>query len=240
MTASGRIAEILEVIEEVRAQYFGSTSRMSIAEIRSRAVDNVARRRGIYSTTVSDKFRRQLDPPVKNTGDFDRLLERWLRDGSDELERVLDNYAITEEDRDYIYHVFEPSTPSTATAVDIAEPSQPVRVQQQVYRILRDTALARFVKELYGYRCQICQQRIDLPQGPYAEAHHLKPLGKPHDGPDVQANILCLCPNHHVLMDYGAITVTLADIQTHPQHIIDPSYTEYHNSHVYRSSNVPT
>ena len=33
------------------------------------------------------------------------------------------------------------------------------------------------------------------------------PLGKPHQGPDVEENCLCLCPNHHVQFDSGAISI---------------------------------
>ena len=35
----------------------------------------------------------------------------------------------------------------------------------------------------------------------HAEICHIKPLGRPHNGPDVPENILCLCPNCHVLLD---------------------------------------
>ncbi|MGY2075623.1 HNH endonuclease [Blastococcus sp. SYSU DS0828] len=33
------------------------------------------------------------------------------------------------------------------------------------------------------------------------------PLGRPHDGPTVVENVLCLYPNHHVLFDKGAIFI---------------------------------
>ena len=76
-----------------------------------------------------------------------------------------------------------------------------------VSRLIRSTETANAVKILHNYRCQICGERLETPMGPYAEAAHIRPLGRPHDGPDVQANILCLCPNHHVLFDMGAITI---------------------------------
>ena len=41
----------------------------------------------------------------------------------------------------------------------------------------------------------------------YAEGAHIRPLGEPHNGADVPGNILCLCPNHHVLLDRGAFSV---------------------------------
>jgi len=39
----------------------------------------------------------------------------------------------------------------------------------------------------------------------YLEAHHLKPLGKRHNGPDMEKNLVCVCPNCHVLLDFNAI-----------------------------------
>ena len=35
----------------------------------------------------------------------------------------------------------------------------------------------------------------------------LKPLGSPHDGPDTKQNIICLCPNHHVMFDKGTFAI---------------------------------
>lgn len=77
------------------------------------------------------------------------------------------------------------------------------RVQTTILRIVRDTKLSREIKKLYNYTCQVCGIRIALNGIGYAEAAHIKPLGKPHNGTDVLANLLCLCPNHHVMFDKG-------------------------------------
>jgi putative restriction endonuclease len=77
----------------------------------------------------------------------------------------------------------------------------PQRRETNVLRIVRDTTKARRIKELYDYTCQMCDTRLEGLAGPYAEAAHIRPLGAPHDGPDTPDNILCLCPNHHVLFD---------------------------------------
>lgn len=74
-------------------------------------------------------------------------------------------------------------------------------------RLIRDTKIARQIKELYDYTCQICGARLIGANGPYAEAAHIRPLGAPHYGPDTLNNLLCLCPNHHVLLDYGGVAI---------------------------------
>ncbi len=117
----------------------------------------------------------------------------------------------------------------TPIAIDIKEPNQPERVKQEIYRILRDTELARMVKESNQYQCQICEQVLKLKDEiPYAEAHHIMPLGIPHNGPDVRDNILCVCPNCHVLLDYGAINLDVTLLKG-----IGKEYIDYHNDNIF-------
>lgn len=74
-------------------------------------------------------------------------------------------------------------------------------------RIVRSTVVGNKVKEHYEHRCQVCRTRLLTPAGPYAEGCHVRPLGKPHNGPDTTDNVLCLCPNCHVLFDAHGITI---------------------------------
>jgi hypothetical protein len=117
----------------------------------------------------------------------------------------------------------------TPQAFDLDEPNSPLRVEQQIYRILRDTKLAREIKSSYQYQCQVCGETIRLPDGSlYAEGHHIKPLG--HNGPDVKGNILCLCPNHHVLFDYGCMKIDVGNLRCHLHHQVSQEFVDYHNS----------
>ena len=99
-----------------------------------------------------------------------------------------------------------------------------------IQRIVRDTKSARTTKQLHQYRCQMCRRRIVLPDGRfYAEAHHIQPLGRPHGGPDVPENILCVCPNHHVALDYRCFRIEKAKLRTRPDHRVSDKYIAYHN-----------
>ena len=92
-------------------------------------------------------------------------------------------------------------------ARDLATPD-PDRVETTRSRVVRNTDLAHDMKRMYDYVCQICGDTRRGPGGdPYAEAHHIRPLGNPHDGPDEPGNILVLCPNHHADFDYGRLAV---------------------------------
>ena len=115
------------------------------------------------------------------------------------------------------------------------------RYEVTTSRLIRDTAVTWQVKELYKYHCQVCGIQLQAPAGFYAEAAHVKPLGAPHHGPDIVANVLCLCPNHHVLFDLGSFAIaedlTLVGLpgQLHqkPQHQIGVEFLAYQRQHIY-------
>ncbi|HTF63578.1 MAG TPA: HNH endonuclease [Edaphobacter sp.] len=129
----------------------------------------------------------------------------------------------------------------TPHAADINNPgitggtTTPGRSLLQTYRILRDTTLCREIKGLYKNMCQLCGFSIALASGDmYSEAHHIVPLGAPHQGSDVAGNILVVCPNHHAMLDYCAISLDISRLTIHEKHEIFPSSLAYHNQ-MYRS-----
>ena len=132
----------------------------------------------------------------------------------------------------YQRHTSSESTPETPppapTASDVGLP--PERVSTTVNRIIRDTELARRVKMLHRHKCQICGHTIKLPNGSYyAEAHHIQPLGQPHNGPDDIGNIVCVCPNHHAELDYGVSQLSRSRLADADGHVVMAKYIAYHN-----------
>ncbi|MCY1701914.1 YDG/SRA domain-containing protein [Deinococcus sp. SL84] len=131
---------------------------------------------------------------------------------------------------------FQPEVISAPSAAAVR------REMVTVQRLVRDTAEARRIKALYGFRCQVCGEALQTSAGPYAEAAHIRPLGAPHHGPDHAGNLLCLCPNHHVLFDFG--TWSIADdfgliglpgkLMVHPEHQIDPAQLAYHRARYFQ------
>ena len=106
-------------------------------------------------------------------------------------------------------------------------------------RLNRDYSLALRIKEIYNFHCQVCSAKIFTNAGFYAEAAHIKPLGEPHNGPDTLDNLLCLCPNHHVMFDYGGFAIdedfTLIGLEGNltikPEHTINSEFIKYHREH---------
>lgn len=112
----------------------------------------------------------------------------------------------------------------------------PERSASTIYRILRDTKLSSQLKMLHLDQCQICGTTIRLKSGKtYSEAHHIKPLGSKHSGPDTAENIIILCPNHHVMCDYGAIKLDATNLRSNEGHKISIEYIRYHNKNIYNN-----
>ena len=78
------------------------------------------------------------------------------------------------------------------------------RASATVNRLKRNVKLSEEIKKMYDYKCQVCDIYLKTPYGGIAIGAHIKGLGKPHNGPDVIENMICLCPNHHEQFDdYG-------------------------------------
>ncbi|MEU2745209.1 HNH endonuclease [Streptomyces collinus] len=67
----------------------------------------------------------------------------------------------------------------------------------------------------------------------------MQALGSPHNGPDATGNVLCLCPNCHLMFDAGAVVLgddlsVIRDgdehgsLRTHPRHVIDVGCVRRH------------
>jgi hypothetical protein len=99
--------------------------------------------------------------------------------------------------------------------------------------IIRNPTLANNVKVLHKFRCQLCGETIQISKDRfYAETHHIKPLGQPYNGPDKLSNMLCVCPNCHVKLDYRMIMLNLRQLQTIDEHHISEEFVNYHNAMV--------
>lgn len=119
-------------------------------------------------------------------------------------------------------------------SLDLKIPQGQYNLERNIFQtelIIRDTKVSAWVKYIHEYRCQICGLRLEIGENQYyAEAHHVKPLGNGHNGPDVVENVLCVCPNHHALLDLGAINIDAHTIHNVEGHRINIDYILYHNT----------
>ena len=122
---------------------------------------------------------------------------------------------------------------------DDLPPAAPRIVRTTVQRRIRNTAMISELKSLYNDTCQLCGLRINLQEGRgYSEGAHVQPLSQ--DGPDVRENILILCPNHHVMLDKGALVLSLegtwsaegesGEIHFHRKHSLSEEFIKFHRN----------
>ena len=139
--------------------------------------------------------------------------------------------------------VAEPSPNPVTNPPPQPPPGAGTKAFASVQRIVRNTAVTEWVKDLYAATCQVCGETIHTAAGAYAEGAHLRPVGSPHHGPDAVENVLCLCPNDHVRLDRGAIGfdgswnaveistgAVLSALTVHPKHVLDSAHAAYHRA----------
>jgi putative restriction endonuclease len=133
--------------------------------------------------------------------------------------------------------------PPVATSDSSNAAIPPGRSKTTVNKVNRRAEVVKNVKAWHDNRCQICGDTVELPSGPSSDAAHIKALGIPHNGPDVEANVLCLCPNDHRRFDNGALYLTddlkvinaltsaiEGPLRTRPAHKIGIEYVQYHRA----------
>ena len=98
----------------------------------------------------------------------------------------------------------------------------------------------RRVREIHGSRCQVCGECVNTPLGPLAELVFLQPPHVPHDGPNIESNLLCLCPSHANLLRRGFISVhddgslvgLAGSLRMHRDHRVGAGFARYHREHL--------
>jgi hypothetical protein len=237
--------DVIAVLSEIRHRFESSGPRASIPDLRLDAIKAVAiqefsaqrflDQRSAKESIYDACARRLGHIPI---GAFDRLVEEWLNGKPDALRLAVQAKTTTEAQRRRLSEVLvmAGSSPIHPTAPEL-EPSPAERTKTTVSRIVRDTRLSKRVKMLHDYECQVCGFALTLPDGSrYAEGHHIRPLGTPHDGSDVLGNILCLCPNHHAACDLGAIQLVRGELRHAVGHSVEQMFLDYHNSMIYQAA----
>lgn len=164
------------------------------------------------------------------------ITEHWIEKGQDNFDIIR-------------FKLHEIGTTSDSLSNALYEDESPSeRREYKVNRIIRETKIAQGVKHLYSYACQVCDRTISLPTGgEYAEAAHIKPLGLPHNGPDTLENLLCLCPNHHLMFDKYCFSIDPetfkliglnGSLTVHESHQLSRSALEYHHHNYVSHSNI--
>ena len=238
--------DVIAVLEELQDRFRSSRSKPDVKELRIESIRALARievEAGRFSNEASaensirDACSRRLG--YTKVEEFDDRVYDWLQGRPEALNSAVLAKVTTEGQRKLLAEVLGISNSQITTpqAEDL-EPPTAERVTTTLSRILRDTRLSNRVKALHNYECQICGFTLLLGDGSrYAEGHHIRPLGSPHDGPDIVGNIICVCPNHHSACDLGAIKLVGNELRGAVGHVVAQQYVDYHNSIIFARRN---
>ena len=178
------------------------------------------------------------------TRNADQIAQKYAAEIPMDVLKLLLNYILQREN-----HLFENIEAVDSTDSTFHE-GFPARVKTTTTRIIRDTKIIKELKEKYHHTCQICGMKIQMPnQKGYSEGHHLQKLGGLHRGPDINENVIILCPNHHTEFDYGIIAINNGIIQhidpQNPFHgkpvaytrsDLSEKYLKYHLKHIFNKN----
>ncbi len=190
---SAKINNIVEIIEEVRDNYRNRHSSSSVKQLRINAGHSVASRRGIYNQSVLDTFRRQLEPDIESTSQFDNLLQNWLLHDSTELRDILLKHKSNKSDEILIKNAFykapeEEILLAEEFGVDpndaeFREGKEKLKIHlvKERNKYLVNLAKQQWLKENNGtVSCAIGSFSFDDTYGDvgkgYIEAHHILPI----------------------------------------------------------------
>lgn len=227
---STKIEEVLAVMQEVRKQFFASTDK-SIKSLRIAADKRVANNLGLkHNTSVSDAYRRRLKPDIKCTKDFDRLLEEWLRERSNELEVVLRKHSETADKRaidDAFEHLSE-TEEYLANEFDY-NPHDPKfkegkfklgwHLKKERNKSLVDLAKITWSQDFAGtVRCVVCNfsflECYGMIGEGYIEAHHKRPVSDLTEETEVKVEDLApVCSNCHSMIHHRRPWCTIEELQ---------------------------
>jgi len=120
---------------------------------------------------------------------------------------------------------------------------RPSRAEVKVNKLNRNISLREKIKQIYDYQCQVCNVLLEKPDGAIAVGAHIQGLGRPHNGPDVIENMMCLCPNHHAQFDAFSFYIEPSSLEVvgldgfentkikkSNRHKLDIKFLEYHKT----------
>ena len=223
-------SKLADLMVEVASQQFGPKTfrRRELMD----ATEQVIRQRGLW-TQDDDELSGSVGTKSRGLAQIDFRFFDLKRSGT-----------LVSDRRDH-WRLASPKTPTVTEFVqppsDIAEP--PDRIETHVQRIVRDTNMAKSLKTLYDYKCQVCSLRIEPASGSfYIEVHHVRPLGGGHKGLDTHSNMLVLCPNYHAMFDFGiprfitgeSIVIGETSHNLICKHNLAADVIGYHNEQIHR------
>ena len=209
---SDRIEEILDVVSYVAERYQRRMSEEQVVRLRIEALNDVAKRRAILTSSVSNKYRRELQPAIKGTQAFDRALFQYLDSEQMTLRLALEQNA-TSSDLERIDAVFGTRIVDTESLQNqisddlksLADESsiEGGRGKRLISYFERNPRLRAAAIKIHGTSCMACGFNFEIAYGVhgknYIEVHHVVPISTLEEPStiDPRPDLAVLCSNCH-------------------------------------------
>jgi hypothetical protein len=130
---------------------------------------------------------------------FSKVLNNLVVEYSDDA--VLDDFIDIKKGFDNIIHELNQKMQGI----------HPTKINRLIEATIRkDSHIINVLKEINNFKCQFPGCNMIIPKrngGYYVEVAHIKSVAK--GGQSVIGNLLVLCPNHHKLIDYGKLEISI-------------------------------
>ena len=209
---SDRIEDILDVVNYVAERYQKGMSEEQVSRFRIEALNDVAKRRAILTSSVSNKYRRELQPAIKGTQAFDRVLFQYLDSRQMTLRLALQQNA-TASDLERIDAVFGAQFVDTESLEDQISNDLKLlahensieggRGERLISYFERKPKLRAAAIKIHGTSCLACGFNFETAYGVhgknYIEVHHIVPISTLEEPStiDPRHDLAVLCSNCH-------------------------------------------
>lgn len=167
----------------------------------------IKRNSDLNSTMLMNNLEELLPPLMDNEYSNLKKDNRNNVDSSNLEKKKTDIEELVQSESDFDTLVEPYSTENDINIIDLEDfemgnNKNNLETKVTIQRLVRDSNIAKQLKEHYECRCQLCNYRLRKSNGNYmAECHHIQPYNKIHQGDDTTKNLIVLCPNCHTQFD---------------------------------------
>ena len=245
---SRKIQDIVAIIDRVA---LNPEHKTSISKARQQAAAELARERGVDTTTVTNSFRRNLAPHIKGTEDFDCQLEAHLFKEEAPLMDILKFHCTSDEDLDLVESLYGEHRVNSLSRdiMDLSSLPGTERETQIKCRLGQGKFREALMQQWQG-RCMASYSTLKTA----LRASHIKPWASCTDEERLDPyNGLLLSANYDVLFDQGYISfdfsgrimisdllpeVELKCLGINPQCMLSlqdehQAYLDFHREHIF-------
>ncbi len=224
------IRDVLEIISFVCNNFNPSRDQYRVNQLRFDAVEKIAARRNVDRTTVAHSYIRSLKPHVIGTKQFDRMLQDWLLNDSQELRTIIGKFN-SHQLKPYVEEAFLPHTEEDKllasefgydfldkTFIEGKEKLRLHLTKERNQHLIREAKLLWAASSKGNIKCSVCDFSFydfygNIGKG-FIEAHHSLPLSRLTNETVMKiSDLVPVCSNCHSMLHRNSRTLSADDLK---------------------------